>query len=195
MQQKTFYWWSISQIFSDILLIWVILLKTGQTGAIECIQSKCDCMLLFGNESLTSLVDINIRFLSFCAETSGRCYAFPSNPPYCLYNFATLKPFNTSRCPIVTSQSGLSSLLVGSHNIKRFTMRFVSSEYVLLFFWSSLCSLDINHQSNFINVFFLHLLQSTSTGPHSFPPSLFVIGDICFYFFFKPSCAYIFILV
>ena len=24
-------------------------------------QSKCDCMLLFGNEPLTSLVDINIR--------------------------------------------------------------------------------------------------------------------------------------
>ena len=39
----------------------MIRLKTGQNGAIECIQSNCDFMLLFGNESLTSLVDINIR--------------------------------------------------------------------------------------------------------------------------------------
>ena len=76
---------------------------------------------------------VNFLIISLCAETSGRCYAFPSNPPYYFYNFATRKPLNTWRCPIVTSQSGMSSLLVGRHNIKIFTMRVVESEYVLFF--------------------------------------------------------------
>ena len=34
---------------------------------------------------------------SLCAETSGRSYAFPSNLPYYVYNFATLKSLNTCR--------------------------------------------------------------------------------------------------
>ena len=46
----------------------MIRLKTGQNGAIECIQSNCDFMLLFGNESLTSLVDINIRRKLTCRQ-------------------------------------------------------------------------------------------------------------------------------
>ena len=44
----------------------MIRLKTGQNGAIGCIHSNCDFMLLFGNESLTSLVDINIRHKWTC---------------------------------------------------------------------------------------------------------------------------------
>ena len=44
------------------IYICVILLKTGQNCDIEGKNSKCDfLMLLFGNESLTSLVFINIR--------------------------------------------------------------------------------------------------------------------------------------
>ena len=43
--------------------IWVIFLKTGQNCDIEGKNSKCEffLMLLFGNESLTSLVYINIK--------------------------------------------------------------------------------------------------------------------------------------
>ena len=33
-----------------------------------------------------------------CAETSGRSYAFPTDLPYYVYNFATLKSLNTCRC-------------------------------------------------------------------------------------------------
>ena len=35
---------------------------------------------------------------SRCAVTSGRTYAFPTNLPYYVYNFATLKSLNTCRC-------------------------------------------------------------------------------------------------
>ena len=44
------------------LNIWVILLKTGKNCDIEGENSECDffLMLLFGNESLTSLVYINM---------------------------------------------------------------------------------------------------------------------------------------
>ena len=48
-------------------------------------------------------------------------------PPY-LYNFATLKSLNTWRCSYSNGpvrESGLSSLLVGSHSIQNFTARFV----------------------------------------------------------------------
>ena len=34
---------------------------------------------------------------SRCAETSGRSYAFPSNLPYYVYNFATLQSLNSCR--------------------------------------------------------------------------------------------------
>ena len=35
---------------------------------------------------------------SRCAVTSGRSFAFPSDLPYYVYNFATLKSLNTCRC-------------------------------------------------------------------------------------------------
>ena len=35
---------------------------------------------------------------SRCAVTSGRTYAFPTDLPYYVYNFATLKSLNTCRC-------------------------------------------------------------------------------------------------
>ena len=54
---------------------------------------------------------------SRCAETSGRSFAFPTDLPYCVYNFATLKSLTHVGVPIVTSQSGLSSLPVGGHSI------------------------------------------------------------------------------
>ena len=44
------------------IYIWVILLKTGQNRDTEGKNSKCEFfILLFGNESLTSLVYRNIR--------------------------------------------------------------------------------------------------------------------------------------
>ena len=48
------------------IYIWVILLKTGQNCDTEGKNSKCEfLMLLFGNESLTSLVYINIRHINW----------------------------------------------------------------------------------------------------------------------------------
>ena len=63
----------------------MIRMKNGQNGAIECIQSKCDCMLLFGNESLTSLAGINIRHkLTGWQELGYLCYMLRHKTASCM---------------------------------------------------------------------------------------------------------------
>ena len=50
---------------------------------------------------------------SRCAETSGWSYAFPSDLPYCLYNFATPRSVNTWSCSyiIMWASNGLAHFL------------------------------------------------------------------------------------